>query len=310
MSATHNKAKPISLRARIVKRLSGRYFDRIDALTVDPVDVRIGLDRLTRHLPLSRGVQSEMMMLGGRPTMRLTPRQTLTDAVMLYLHGGAYLMGSPLSHRSFVSKLAKAAGIEAVIPDYRLAPEHRFPNAVEDAVAAYRDLLGNGYRPERIVVAGDSAGGGLTMALLLALRDRDLPMPAGVFLFSPWTDLAATGESMESNRDRDPWFSKEDIAHAALFYCDPDKLTDPLASPVYGDMHGLAPVYIQVGDLEVLLSDSTRLADNIRAAGGEVELEVWPEMWHVFQVFYRFMPESRPAIRNIVAQMRHVLSKT
>lgn len=301
--------KRISLRARIMRKLSSRYFDRIDAATANPVELRHRLDELTRRLPLSRSVTSGTSIIGGVHSMTLAPRDASDDSVLLYLHGGAYVMGSPTSHRNFVSRLAREAGLRAVLPDYRMAPEYQFPVAVNDAVSVYRALLNNGHSANRIVIAGDSAGGGLTMSCMLTLRDRGLPLPAGAFLLSPWTDLAATGESMESNRGRDPWFTKEDVAHVAHYYAGETPVTDPLVSPVYADMHDLPPVFIQVGDLEVLLSDSTRLADNIRAVGGTVDIEIWEEMWHVFQVFYLVMPESRAAIRNMAARMRQVLSK-
>jgi acetyl esterase/lipase len=301
--------KRISLRARIMRKLSSRYFDRIDTETANPIELRHRLDDLLRHLPLSRGVTSSTSLIGGVHSMTLTPKDASSDSVLFYLHGGAYVMGSPISHRNFVSRLAREAGIKAVLPDYRMAPEHQFPVAVDDAVSVYRALLNSGQNANRIVIAGDSAGGGLSMACMLSLRDRGLPLPAGAFLLSPWTDLAATGESMESNRGRDPWFSKEDVAHVAHYYAGETSVTDPLVSPVYADMHNLPPVFIQVGDLEVLLSDSTRLAQNIREAGGAVDIEIWEEMWHVFQVFYLVMPESRAAIRNMAARMRQVLSK-
>lgn len=303
------KRKRISVRARIMRRLSRRYFAHIDAQMADPVHLRHRLERLTRRFPKPKGVAISQATIADLPSMSLTPRNASDTGLLLYLHGGAYVMGSPVTHRNLVSNIAAKAGLKALLPDYRLAPEHRFPVAVEDATGVYKALLADGHRHQDIIVAGDSAGGGLTMGMLLSLRDEGVPLPAGAFLLSPWLDLTASGESMETRRHLDPWFCKEDVAFVAHYYSDADQLTHPQVSPVFGDMRGMPPICIQVGDHEVLLSDSTRLADNVRAAGGEVDIEVFDQMWHVFQVFHPVMPESRAAISTLAAKMRKVLSE-
>ena len=301
--------KRISKRARIMRMLSRRYFERIDTETADPIEVRHKLERIARYVPKPKDVEIAEQPIAGAPAMSLKPRNASDDKLLLYLHGGAYVMGSPNTHRNLVGKLAAMLGVSAVMPDYRLAPEHRFPAAVEDAVSVYKALLQDGYPPKGIIIAGDSAGGGLSVALLLALRDEGVPLPAGAFLLSPWLDLSASGESMETRRHLDPWFCKEDVALVAHYYSDEDQLTEPLVSPVFADVSGLPPICIQVGDHEVLLSDSTRLADNIRKAGGEVDIEVFDQMWHVFQVFHPVMPESLAALSTLAVKMRLLLSE-
>jgi len=237
----------------------------------------------------------------------LTPKGCPDDKLLLYLHGGAYVMGNCATHRQMVSYIAKFSGIKALLPEYRLAPEHPFPSAIDDSVNLYRSLIADGYATKNIVIAGDSAGGGLTMATLLSLRDAGDPLPAAACLLSPWLDLAATGESMTTRAKKDPWFRPEDMPIVAAHYCRADELKNPLVSPVYADLAGLPPLYIQVGEDEILLSDSTRAAEKVRAAGGEVEIEIWPGMWHVFQAFLVQVPESKKAVKKIGAYVRRAL---
>ena len=308
MSERANVATP-SFRARLIKSISAMYFDYM--VSPDSANVpymRARLDRFARLVPVASGVSVERVRFAGLDAEWLRPERQMADGkVLLYLHGGAYVLGSCDSHRHLVSYIAREAGLAALLPEYRLAPEHRFPAAVEDATRCYRELLDEGFAPGDIVVAGDSAGGGLTMALLLNLKELGVPMPALGCLMSPWLDLAAEGESHSTRRDEDPWFSPEDFPHVTQYYCDESELRLPLVSPVYADPAGLCPVYIQVGDHEILLSDSERLAANIEAAGGDVELEVWPDMWHVFQAFVLVMPESRAAVEILGRTVRQRL---
>ena len=212
---------------------------------------------------------------------------------LLYLHGGGYVACSPRTHRPFTQAFAKA-GLRVFAPDYRLAPEHPYPAALDDAVAAYRGLLDAG--AQGVVVAGDSAGGGLALALMLRLRDLGLPLPARAALFSPWTDLAATGESIRTNTRRDAMFHGDGIARGADAYVGGADRLIPLISPLYADMAGLPPLLVHVGADEVLRDDSTRLADRARAAGVAVDLKVWPVVPHVWQIMARFIPEGRQSL--------------
>jgi acetyl esterase/lipase len=293
-----------SVRAKAVRAVTGAWFKTLDAEKANVQRVRGLWHFLARTLWTATGVDVRRETVAGLTSEWLTPQAPAKGKVLLYLHGGAYIMGNFATHRQLVSYIARACGVKTLLPEYRLAPEHPFPAAIEDALSVYRSLRDDGYAPGDIVVAGDSAGGGLTMALLLSLRDAGEPMPAGAVLFSPWLDLTGSGESMVTRADRDPWFNPAEMKYLRNYYCREDEFSLPLVSPVFADCEGLPPVYIQVGDDEILLSDSTRIAEKLEKAGGDVTLEVWPEMWHVFQVFVHQMPESKEAIRKIAPFVR------
>ncbi len=298
-----------SKQARIVRAITAAIVELKDPETADVQQTRELFDRIAGLFPAADRVDVERVSFAGLPAEWLSPVTPVANKVLLYLHGGAYILGSCASHRHMVSYLARYTGIRALLPEYRLAPEHPFPAAIDDATRVYRALLEQGIRPADIVVAGDSAGGGLTMAMLLSLRDAGDPMPATAILLSPWVDLATRGESMATRSEQDPWFHEDDIDLVARYYCDARDLDNPLVSPVYAELHGLPPVHIQVGDHEVLLSDSTRLADGIRTAGGEASVDIWEGMWHVFQMFVSLMPESRRALRKLAMTIQEELSK-
>lgn len=221
------------------------------------------------------------------------------DRVLLYLHGGGYVACSPRTHRSLTGALASASGSSVFALRYRLAPENPYPAALEDAVAAYRWLLSRGTRPERLVVVGDSAGGGLALAMLTALREAGGPMPAAVICFSPWTDLAATGPSLIHNEDRCAMFFGDTIRKTAPLYLSGVDPRTPLASPLYADLRGLPPLLVHVSDSEVLLDDSLRLVERAEQAGLKVQLRVWPDQPHVWQLFGA-LPEARDSISQAV----------
>lgn len=207
------------------------------------------------------------------------------EQAVVYLHGGAYVIGSAATYRELIGRLSMAAGMWVLAPDYRLAPEHPFPAAVDDALAAYRWLLGTGIEPARIVIAGDSAGGGLALATLLALRDAGDRLPTAAVLLSPWTDLTCPGDSYASRAESDPLLTREVMVTMAAHYLAGADPKSVLASPIYADLKGLPPLLVHLGSDEVLLDDSTRLAERARAAGVDVELRVWDGMWHDFQRF-------------------------
>ena len=293
-----------SLRARVARRISSAWFSRIDANTADVKAIRRRFHAWSNVLWTARGVSSEKGALNGLPVEWLTPAEAAGGKLLLYFHGGGYVMGSCATHRQMVSYIAKAASVKALLPEYRLAPEHRFPAAVEDCVGIYRAMLEAGYSAHDIVIAGDSAGGGLVVATLMSLRDAGDPLPKAAVLLSPWLDLSGRGESMTTHADKDPWFNPEHMPVLARYYCDEGQEVNPLVSPVYGDFSGLPPTYIQVGEDEILLSDSTRAAESINAAGGTVELEIWPDLWHVFQAFVHQVPEARQAVRRLGDHIR------
>lgn len=289
-----------SFRAKAMRAVTGAWFRSVSAEKADVQRMRTVWHALANTLWTASGVDVRRTEFAGMRAEWLTPLAPARGKAMLYLHGGAYVFGNCTTHRQLVSYLARACGIRALVIEYRLAPENPFPAAIEDCLLAYRALRNEGYAPGDIVLAGDSAGGGLVMALLLSLRDAGEEMPAGAVMLSPWLDLTASGESMATRANRDPWFKPPDMPIIASYYCNEAEFRNPLVSPVYADVAGLPPIYIQVGDDEILLSDSTRIAEKIEAAGGEVTLEVWPEMFHVFQVFVHQMPESREAIAKLV----------
>jgi acetyl esterase/lipase len=215
---------------------------------------------------------------------------------LLYLHGGGYVIGSPDTHAGLVGELARRAGLRAMSVDYRLAPEHPFPAAVDDGLAIYRELLAAGTDPQDLVLAGDSAGGGLSIATLLMAREAGLPQPAAVVLFSPWVDLTLAGGSMRSKEDADPIFSEADLRAYVDLYVRAGDRAHPLASPVFADLTGLPPLLVQVGANEVLLDDAVRLAGRAGADDVEVTLEVGPGLPHVFQHHYGHLDEADAAL--------------
>lgn len=224
---------------------------------------------------------------------------------MLYLHGGGYVIGNLNTHRDMAAILSQVTGAVSLAVDYRLAPEHRFPAAVDDALTAYRFLLANGpggpADAEATFVAGDSAGGGLTIATLIAARDAGLPLPAAAVGMSAWTDLTQSAESHQTRADADIRVSKAMLDNMAASYLGDADPRHPLASPLFADLHGLPPLLLQVGDAEVLLDDTRVFADRARAAGVEVHDEVWPHMFHVWHHQWAQVPEARQAIERIGA---------
>jgi epsilon-lactone hydrolase len=245
-------------------------------------------------------VTCERVSAGGVEGEWISPADAPLDKAILYFHGGGFRIGSVASHRDLIAQIAVASGCRVLAINYRLAPEHRFPAALDDALAAYGWMLGQGLTPGNVAFAGDSAGGNLVLAAMLALRERGLPLPIAAVLMSPWTDLAATGTSYVTRAEVDPIHQRPMILALAKNYLggqgDP---CDPLVSPLYADLAGLPPLLIQVGDRETVLDDSVMFADLARAAGVDVHLEVWDGMIHVFQMFGAELPEAHRAIASI-----------
>jgi len=271
---------------------------------LDPVVMRAGMERMTEALALPADVTAEPVTVNGVPAEWVTTPGGSARHVVVYLHGGAYVAGSINTHRDLAGRIARASAARVLNVDYRLAPEHPHPAAVDDAVAAYRAVLDAGYAPRAVAIAGDSAGGGLTVATLVALRDADVPLPAAGVCLSPWVDLEGVGESMTSRAHLDPMVQREHLVRMAAFYLADHHVRTPLAAPLYADLRGLPPLYIQVGSAETLLDDANRLAERARAAGVDVTLEVWDDMIHVFQAFAMMLPEGQEAIEKIGAHLR------
>jgi epsilon-lactone hydrolase len=265
-----------------------------------PLDVqRREWEEAAAKMPLLPGITIESISADGVPGEWVRSPDSAPDKVLLWLHGGGFSTGSCITHRDLASRLSLAANIPVLTIDYRLVPEHPFPAGLNDAVTAYRWLLKTGYMSQNIFIGGDSSGGGLAMSALVVLRDAGDPMPAGAVLISPMADMALRGESFTSRAGIDPLISQIGLTTAAKLYAADNDPKNPLLSPVYADLHGFPALFIQVGDHELLLSDSTRLADHAKGAGVEVKLEVWPDMWHVFHGWASELLEAQTAIRGI-----------
>ena len=275
--------------------------------TLDVIAMREGMEAMSATAELPEGTRCTPCEVAGRPAEWVEGPDADASRVLLYFHGGGYVLGSIATHRGLVARIARVAGIRGLALDYRLAPEHPFPAAVEDATAAYRFLLEEGIAPEGIAIGGDSAGGGLTFATLVALRDSGTPLPAAAIALSPWVDLEGSGESMDSKAEADPMVGREGLlAMARLYLGDADPKT-PTASPLHADLAGLPPLYVQVGTAETLLDDATRIAERARAASVQIELEPFEDLVHVFQAFAPHVPESLEAIEKLGAFLKRQL---
>jgi monoterpene epsilon-lactone hydrolase len=251
--------------------------------------------RAARMLPRVRGVELSSHKIGKREALWLAPKGNNGRGAILYLHGGAYVLGSPRTHCALASRLARLTGLPVVLPDYRLAPKVRCPAALSDAHEAWCHLLDCGLRPHQIAIAGDSAGGGLAVALTQSLAG-EADRPSSVVLFSPWVDLSMTGETIRSLAPSDPMLRPEYLAWAARTYLGGRAATDPAASPLFGDFSRFPPMLIQAGGREILLDDAIRLATAARAADTEVRLEIEPGLWHAWQLFAGILPEADTAL--------------
>jgi acetyl esterase/lipase len=261
-----------------------------------PEEVRTAFDALLATIPVAEDLAFEDVELGGVPGLSAASPGAAEDAALLYLHGGAYVIGSATGYRSLAAELGRAASTIAYAINYRLAPENPFPAAVDDAVAAYRALLKRGIAPSRIALAGDSAGGGLALATLVALHDAGDPLPAAAHLISPWADLVCDADTLASKAEEDPSLTPEGLRAMARLYLGTADPRDPLASPVHADLKGLPPLLVQVGSAEILLDDAIAIARAAGMAGVEARLEVWPDMIHVWHAFGFMLSEGRQAV--------------
>ena len=262
-------------------------------------DDRLSYERIMSVLPMDDDIETERVGVNGTPAEWISAPESQENRVILYLHGGGYLFGSARTHRVMLAHMARASKARVLALDYRLAPEIPFPAPVEDSVSAYRWLLDQGISAKKMVIGGDSAGGGLAIAALVALRSVGEPMPAAGVCISAWTDMESTGQSHTTNAESDPSVSKERLLKIAKVYLAGKDPTAPLASPIHADLTGLPPLLLQVGSIEVLLDDSTLLKSRAKAAGVSVEMEVWDDMPHVWHHYAPILPEARKAIGRI-----------
>ena len=266
--------------------------------TMSLAERRAQYEQAERVFTLPEGTSVEKVDADGCPAEWLTAASLRAGGALLYLHGGGYCIGSPRSHRHLAAAIGHAAGRPVLLPDYRLAPEHPFPAAVDDAVASYRWMLQR-FAPAKIALAGDSAGGGLVVALLLALRERRLPLPAAGACISPWVDLTCGGASYATRAASDPIVKRASVEQMAGHYLGGQPARTPLVSPLFADLAGLPPLLIQVGSDEVLLDDAVQLASRVRTAGGTADLEIWRDMIHVWHWFLPWLEEAPRAIASI-----------
>jgi monoterpene epsilon-lactone hydrolase len=269
---------------------------------------RSSFEAFFKAVPIAEGCVVQPIGSPGPAGETIAPRGAPPSRALLYFHGGGFFFGSLQSHRHLVSRLAVAAGVTAVSIDYRLAPEHPFPAALEDALSAYRWLLAQGFPARGIVLAGDSAGGNLAAAAVLRIGDAGLPTPGGLFLISAWLDLTLSGESYEVRAAQDPILSRESMREVTQLYLGQFDGRSPYASPVNGDLAGLPPLMIQVGADEVLLSESLAFAHKAALQGVGVRLQVWPEMVHAWPLFHSVLPQGTRAIAEAGFWLREILS--
>ena len=276
-----------------IQQIRDQNLDAEPNLTLE--QMRANMEERQQLLPLPDDVAFDSVTAGSVPAEWVTAPNSDQARAVIYFHGGGYVMGSVNTHREFTTRIAKACKTRVLSVDYRLAPEHPFPAAIEDGVASFRWLLEQDIDASKIVMAGDSAGGGLTLSTLIKLRDEGTPLPVGGMLLSPWTDLAATGESTRTRAELDPMIAPDELTAIAQNYHVGNEATDPLVSPLYADLMGLPELLVQVGGAEILYDDSTRLAANALKQGVSVDLQEWEHAFHVFQAFPG-LPESAAAL--------------
>ncbi|GIS93322.1 MAG: hydrolase [Dehalococcoidia bacterium] len=265
--------------------------------TID--DERLSYERIMSTLPIDDDIETERVGVNGVAAEWIWAPESDKRRVILYLHGGGYVIGSVRTHRVLLAHLARAAKARVLALDYRLAPETPFPGPIDDTVNAYQWLLSDGIEPANMAIAGDSAGGGLVVAALVALKSVGEPLPAAGVCISPWSDMESTGGSMMTNSESDPSVSKERLLKLAGIYLNGKNPQAPLASPIHADLTGLPPLLLQVGSIEVLLDDSTMLKEQAHKAGVSVQMEVWDDMPHVWHHYAPILPEARKAISKI-----------
>ena len=278
--------------------------------------MRHGLEMGTIFQLLPWGVRFKKINLENNNCFRKVPAEAIipsnpvnTSQIILYLHGGGYTIGSSNTHRALVGKLVKKTNRVAILPEYRKAPENPFPAALQDAALSYKSLLDRGKKPEDIIVAGDSAGGGLAIALQLYLKENDMPLPGAAVCFSPWVDLAATGESIKTNEKNDPLVVLEKLHLWAKIYSDEYPVTHPQISPLYANLKGLSPLLIQTSSSEMLFDDAKRLAEKAEKAGVDVTLQVWDGLIHWWHLFQKRIPEACEAIDKAAIYMSEIFEK-
>lgn len=294
----------MSLRGKIANkyllRKKRQLLERHIGRTFDPLVLRKWANMVTAKFKPPVKVRFEPITINEQYAEWVIPPKMISNQVLLYVHGGGYVGGSAKTYRGLTGKLAEATHLKTLAVDYGLAPENPYPDGVNDVVAAFKWLMKLGYSPKEIVIAGDSAGGGLALSSTLSIRDQLKKQPAGLILLSPWTDLAASNPSFKENENKDPVLSGIHMPAVGKLYAGSHSTKDPGVSPFYADPKGLCPILVHVGTEEVLLDDSVLLAQRYQAAGADIQLKVWKDCMHVFHISWKFLPEGRKAIKEIV----------
>jgi acetyl esterase/lipase len=271
-------------------------------MTID--EMRRGMESRTKLAKLPPKTKIEKVSFNGISAEWICTKEAHERRVILYLHGGGYNVGSPNTHRELAAHISMASGAKILLPDYRLAPEHPFPSALEDATSAYRWLLNTGLTGGDISIAGDSSGGGLSIATSISLRDAGEPSPASIVCISPWTDLEMSGNSIKTHAEIDPMVNLQSLKIMASNYIGDGDPRSPLISPIHADLKGISPLLIHVGSDEMLLDDSTRIAEKAKSAEVDVTIKIYDQMWHAWHLNVRLMPEAKNAIKELGSFIR------
>jgi acetyl esterase/lipase len=271
-------------------------------MTID--EMRRGMESRTKLAKLPPKTKIEKVSFNGISAEWICTKEAHERRVILYLHGGGYNVGSPNTHRELAAHISMASGAKILLPDYRLAPEHPFPSALEDATSAYRWLLNTGLTGGDISIAGDSSGGGLSIATSISLRDAGEPSPASIVCISPWTDLEMSGNSIKTHAEIDPMLNLQSLKIMASNYIGDGDPRSPLISPIHADLKGISPLLIHVGSDEMLLDDSTRIAEKAKSAEVDVTIKIYDQMWHAWHLNVRLMPEAKNAIKELGSFIR------
>ncbi|RAJ20059.1 alpha/beta hydrolase [Pedobacter cryoconitis] len=279
-------------------KIARDYFKTYLDLQAPIPELRIQADKMYATLPVAADIKYETVPVGDLNGEWTTSPEARDSHVLYYIHGGAFLIGSPATHRGEISELGRAGKMKTFALDYRLAPEYPFPQPLEDILEGYIWLLAQGIDPKNIIISGDSAGGNATINLFISLRDQRIPMPAGGVIISPWIDLGQSGETYKTKEGIDPIVNLKAIKAQAAAYLGGAAPDLPVASPIYANLHGLPPTYVIVGEAEEMLSEALTFTHNAAMAGVHVKFEVWPQMIHNFPLWHSLLPEGKDAIKK------------
>lgn len=297
-----------SIQSRIIKFIFYSSQKKNVSRNRSVAEQRAEMDAYAKNAKISKFVHIDRTQIADVPCEIFTPENSPEDKFILYVHGGAYNAGSFTCYSPFVAHFAEKCNVNAILIGYRLAPEAPFPAALEDVVSVYRSMIESGKQGSDIIIGGDSAGAGLSIAAMLSFKEYGLPMPNACVALSPWVDLTNSGETFETKAKLDCMLIQKELDEAALMYANGVDIKHPLISPLFADLSGLSPIFIQVGTDEILLADSTRLVEKAQEAGVEITIKVWKGMFHIWHMMERFMPEAKQAMNELCTFIQHRLN--